>query len=324
MAGFFGNRNKPGKGVDRDAPPQNAFIRYFTVFIRHFWSLSFVNLIYLIVLIPVVAACLGLLQLVFALGFGENWVLILLSFAPIILLAPANAGITKITRDFAREEPVFVWQDFWESAKKNLKQSLAVSTIGYIGAFVFTLVLIFYYNFVDFNNFLSLLPFVACLVLCVLFICAIFYMQLMVVTLDLKIKQIVKNSFILTIACFFKNLLCLAVCSLFLIIYAIVCFYSVASYGAIILMVALTFLIFFALEFYTVNFIFFSVIKQQIIDPYYEANPDKTAKGVLEKEQNDEEDATELPEYVYENGRMVPRSVIENTASIFEDKGKED
>ncbi len=44
---------KPGKGVEKDAPEKNAFFRFFEIYGRKFWRFIQVNVIYLIVLLPI-------------------------------------------------------------------------------------------------------------------------------------------------------------------------------------------------------------------------------------------------------------------------------
>lgn len=321
---LFPNYDKFGSGVDKTAARSNGPARYIAVYFRKFWSLAFVNLIYLMVFLPVTALCLFLIHLVYTAGQG-NAVTYLLCFAPSILLAPANAGITKVTRDFVREEPGFVWSDFWESARKNLKQSLAVSLLAYLGTALFILVGSFYYSAIDPNSFLSMLPFALCVSLAFVFVFILIYAQLMVVTLDLKLKPLLKNAAILSIVALGKNFLAVLLCAAYLAIYGFVLYLGLGSYGALILLCALTFMVLFALISYTANYIAFPIIQKYIIDPYYKANPNETAAAVLEAIQSDDEasdDAVELPEYVYENGRMVHRSVIENE-QLFKDMGKE-
>lgn len=47
---------KPGKGVEKDAPEKNAFFKFFELFGRKFWRFIEVNLIYLVVLLPMLLA----------------------------------------------------------------------------------------------------------------------------------------------------------------------------------------------------------------------------------------------------------------------------
>ena len=54
MAGFFGlfNYSKPGKGVRKDAPEYNGFIRFFVLYFRRIWKLIPLNLIYFVITLP--------------------------------------------------------------------------------------------------------------------------------------------------------------------------------------------------------------------------------------------------------------------------------
>ncbi len=323
MAKLFGNYDRPGPGVSRGADEGHGFGRYFVVLFRKFWSLAFVNLIYLIVLIPVAAIISGLLALALRGGYGENGIVLLLCFAPVILLAPANAGLTRITRDFARGEPCFIWQDFWESAKKNWKQSTAVSVIGYVGISAFIMVISFYHGLMG-EGFLSKLPFAFALVLLFLFLSMLMYLQLMAVTLNLKMRPMLKNAAILSIACLGKNFLALLGAAIYLGLYALIFYLSLSIQGALILLVVVTLMLIAALLSYTLNYVAFPVIQQYILDPYYRENPEQTAEGLraaIEKAEDDDqpEEEAELPEYVYENGRMVHRSVAQSR-SIFDDE----
>mgnify|MGYP002861365559 CR=1 FL=1 len=56
--GLFSNQRyyKPGKGVDKDAPEKNAFFRFFEIYGRKFWRFIEVNLVYLVVLLPILLA----------------------------------------------------------------------------------------------------------------------------------------------------------------------------------------------------------------------------------------------------------------------------
>lgn len=57
MALFSSKRYyKPGKGVEKDAPEKNAFFKFFELYGRKFWRFIEVNLIFLVVLLPMLMA----------------------------------------------------------------------------------------------------------------------------------------------------------------------------------------------------------------------------------------------------------------------------
>lgn len=55
---LFSNKRyyKPGKGVEKDAPEKNAFFKFFELYGRKFWRFIEVNLIYLVVILPILMA----------------------------------------------------------------------------------------------------------------------------------------------------------------------------------------------------------------------------------------------------------------------------
>ncbi len=149
-----------------------------------------------------------------------------------------------------------------------------------------------------------------------------YYVYTMAVTFDLKLSQILKNGLIFSFAVLLRNLLI----SLVLIAMLFICFaiftlgLSVTFFIGLLIIVIVCFVTGFM--FYSVNYITFPALKKYIIDPYYEKNKDETSE-VLEKE---EQESKPLPEYVYHNGRMVHRSVLE-AETVFDDdveKGKKD
>lgn len=53
--GLFSNKSyyKPGKGIDKDAPQKNAFFRFFELYGRKFWRFIEVNVVFVLVLLPI-------------------------------------------------------------------------------------------------------------------------------------------------------------------------------------------------------------------------------------------------------------------------------
>ena len=314
-----------GPGVSKNAPEESGFVRYFKIFGRKFWSLGFVNAIYCLFFIPLLALSLFLLHMLNKVGAGDNVVYIFLCFAPLAFLGPANAGLVKITREFVREEPCFIWADFMEAFRKNWKQSLVVSIFQYVGSVILFSAVTFYYGMMA-NGFFYAIPFGLSLLFCVIFLFMSFYLQLMVVTLNLRLKPLFKNALLLSFIGLGRNFLTLLVCGL--IVGLEIAFFIFTLGGAkasMILFVVMTLMLLFSWVSYTANFMAFPTIKKTIIDPYYEAHPEETAESVLHpsKDQEEAEKDAPLPEYVYENGRMVHRSIIEKEI-VFEDQGNPD
>ena len=119
MAGFGGllNYDKPGPGVDKNAPEKKGFALFWEIFREKFWNFIPVSLLYWLMCIPVVTV-----------GF-------------------ANVGITYIARNYSRRKPVFMVADFFTTIKKNWKQALVVGLINLLVTTVLLFAMGFYFYF---------------------------------------------------------------------------------------------------------------------------------------------------------------------------------
>ena len=116
------------------------------------------------------------------------------------ITGPAKAAMKYITRNYARDEHVWLWSDFWSAFKTNWKQGLAMSVL--TGVFMF----LFFYGLIFYNNMAGATGSTMYLFLQVLLVGmgAIFMMMNlyawpMMVTYDLKLSQIYRNSLVLAL-----------------------------------------------------------------------------------------------------------------------------
>ena len=117
MAGFFGlfDYNKPGKGVAKDEPKKPAPIHFLQLVVRKFFKLITLNLLYFVVLLPLIAVFLlylfNIMQIkpeeivsplltliVMAAGSLPNIVNYLLLIVSAVLFGPATAAVSYILR----------------------------------------------------------------------------------------------------------------------------------------------------------------------------------------------------------------------------------
>lgn len=94
---FFGfgiDYNKPGPGIPKNTPEKKGAALFFDIFFREFWGLLALNLIY-------IAACV-----------------------PLVTIGPATAALCRVTITMVRDQNVYVWRDFWNAFRKNLKQGI--------------------------------------------------------------------------------------------------------------------------------------------------------------------------------------------------------
>jgi hypothetical protein len=226
MAGFFGlfDYNKPGPGVDKDAPPKAPFFMFFEILQRKFWNLIKVNMMFLIFNLP--ALILGMLVMLMffpniipdalsdsqAMASDIMLKFILLTLAmciPMITVGPAQAGFTYIMRNYSREEHAFLWGDFKDTALKNMKQSMIIGTINFFATFLMLFVINTYNSLIKVGQLPVMLGTIFMMLMIVMF--TIFAMMNMyiypiLVTFKLSIKQIYKNALIFAVIKFFPNL----------------------------------------------------------------------------------------------------------------------
>ncbi len=257
--------------------------------------------------------------------------LLLLCFLPIILLGPVRLGVTRITRDYVRGEPAFMFSDLWDTIKKNWWQSFVISFIEYISVGCAIISLVWYYTYII-SGIFFIIGFAGCLLLSYIFISMNFYVPMMQVTLNLNLRKIYKNAFFFTVICMLKNVWMILVTAV--IIVACFLMMVVGMGEPFILPIVVFFVLTLPLSFwiYFISYNTYPAVKKYVIDPYYEElnkdDEDSTEKAVeatvsdnvVSNETNvkTETEDNDLPEYVYHNGRMVHRSVLEQE-SLFED-----
>ena len=323
---FWGNYDKPGPGVSKDELPKAAPIRFFEIFGRKFTKLLQLNMIFMLPVL-VVAVLMGCLYLFFphvvfqmATASGtlvlDVWNLYVVPL-PLLLLSPFVAGLTFVTRNFAREEHAFVWSDFWSAVKNNWKYFFLNGVVIYLLYFILSFALIYYYNNAV-QNVLLYVPFWLCIVVAVVFLFAQYYIPVMFVTFDLKFGQVYKNAFIFVLAGFGRNLL---VTAIFALLIVGILFIPVMPLTILLLFLLVVFLLFSFIRF-LINFAIYPVIDQYLIQPYQRKLAEEKA-GSNEGRRTDLKEtfpelfkapAEETPaedKYVYVNGKLVKQSKLE-------------
>lgn len=134
--GFFGmfNFEKPGKGIDPDAPEKRGFFLFFDIFLRKFWRISTLSLCYTLACIPVFFIYFVLstfLQNAFSPIKDPAFITYMGTYLTLFLICflgagPMSAGQAYVLRNFSRESHAWVWDDFFSQLKANWKQGLAL------------------------------------------------------------------------------------------------------------------------------------------------------------------------------------------------------
>lgn len=254
MAGLFGlfDYTKEGPGIKKDAPKKKAIFVFFETFFRNFFKFVSINLVY-----------------------------VLLSL-PIITNGMASAGITHVARNTARDKHSFGLSDFFETIRKNFKQSLIVGIINAVVTFLLVFSVRFYNDsYLQTKNIMSVLGLGVSLSLLTCFAIMNFYIYTLMITFDFKIKELYKNSFKFVFVNLWKNLLCgiilIAVYAVYIFIGILFQDLRIIVIEAIIAVATLP-----AFRFLLIQFFTFGSIKKYVIDPYYKEHPDSD----IEKRRN--------------------------------------
>lgn len=244
MAGFFGlfNYEKAGPGISKNGPKKKTFIVFIETFFRNFWKFISINLVFCLLNIPIITGGL------------------------------ATAGLTNVTRNIARDKHSFGLSDFFETIKKNWKQSLIAGIINiFITVFLIFSISFYYHNS---NGLLNTIGLGVSLCIAFIFLVMNFYIWTMLITFKLSIKQIYRNSFKFVFINMKMNLLCgiilLAVYALYVTVFLLIPNYFVLTLELMFAVCTLP-----AFRFLLIQFCTFPSIKKYIIDPYYEEHPDE-------------------------------------------------
>ncbi len=240
---LFGNRyTKEGKGVEKRTGDESKIKIFFEIYFRKFWKLCEVSLLYLVACIPtfviimilsgfisstIINTMMPLLESI--LGTGSELVAYSALFDVAIRLiissvvtalwgmGPVTAGYTYILRNYSREEHAWVWSDFWEHTWKNFKQSICVWSIDVI---MFTVLVCAFLFYSSQTGILGAMKYIVVSIF-LLYTIMHFYIYQMIVTFEMKLKDIYKNSFLFTFMMLPKN---------FFILIAVMCIHLVFPY----------------------------------------------------------------------------------------------
>ena len=128
-------------------------------------------------------------------------------------MGPATASYAYIMREHANEQPCMLISDFFERFKLNFKQSVLIWLIDLVALYVFVVAMNFYgkIGFVILQYILWLIA--------IIYVMMHMYIYQMMITFDLSLKHILRNSFLLAMGKLPMNMLIL-ICNF--ILYAVV------------------------------------------------------------------------------------------------------
>jgi len=115
------------------------------------------------------------------------------------ITGPFTAGLSYITRNWARDEHAFIWSDFKDAVKANWKQALVLSSITSVLPLVVYVGWRFYGRMAS-QNMIMIVPQVLIVLVALIWAISITYMYPLAVTYDLKMKGVIRNGVLLGIA----------------------------------------------------------------------------------------------------------------------------
>lgn len=244
MAGFFGffNYEKEGPGISKNGPKKKTFIVFFETFFRNLWKFMPINFVYILLNLPILTNGL------------------------------ANAGLANVARNTARDKHSFGLSDFFETIKKNFKQSLIAGIINtVVYAFLIFDIWFFYSTKGKFATIGLGIMFA------VLFVFTImnYFLWTLIITFDFTLKQAYKNSFKFVFINLKYNLLCFVVNALILAFNIAILFLTQTYWlFALVIEIILFVLLYPGFNALLIQFCTFPSIKKYIIDPYYQEHPE--------------------------------------------------
>ncbi|MCI1964721.1 MAG: YesL family protein [Oscillospiraceae bacterium] len=264
---FHVNYDKPGPGVKKDEPKKNAVVQFFSLFFRKFFQLIELNLLFIIFVIAALVITYFTSNLLPA---------FLLTLVPVLIVSPFLAGITFVTRNYARQEHAFLVSDFFDAVKQNWKAFLVNGIVCCVLYYILGISIQFYFSQLS-CSMIYTVAFSLCIAIACILIFAQYYVPLMIVTFDLKLIQIYKNALIFSVLGLWRNLLLtvlLAVLAFGIYLSQIMAF----TFAISILFVAL---LFFSLSFFLINFMIYPLVNRTMIQPHQdnqskEHTPDST------------------------------------------------
>ena len=123
---------------------------------------------------------------------------LLLLIPCITITGPFTAGLSYVTRNWARDEHAFAWSDFIDAVKANWKPSLAVSFITSVMPLIMYICGTYYGELAETNAIMAI-PQALSIMLGVLWSLAVTYAYPMIVSYDMRLRDVLRNSFLLAI-----------------------------------------------------------------------------------------------------------------------------
>ncbi|MCD8329062.1 MAG: DUF624 domain-containing protein [Ruminococcus sp.] len=258
MGLFGGGYENAGPGVPKNPEEKTVVARFFEIYFRRFWKLLTMNILYFLFFIPFFA----ILSVAASDSIQSNLkvvCIVALLLVAILTFGPATSGFVKVVRNYSQERNAFLWSDFSKAFRQNYFQSVIMGAVDIVFTVGFVVAIVCYNEWASESSIIYI-PFVITLSCMLMFIMMHFFIYLLIVSTNLSLKNILKNSFLLVGVSLKKCLITLVITAFIVLLFVFLYPYS-----------------FFILPFWPLSFICFlicfncfPVIRKYVIDPYYE------------------------------------------------------
>ena len=185
-----------------------------------------------------------------------------------------NVGTAYLLRNLAKGEPIFPASDFFYAVKRNYKQAIPM---GIIDAAILCIVPYNIFAMIVSNTgFMTSFMLWMNIAIFIVYFIMRFYIYMLMVTFDLTIFQILKNALIFTMLGIKRNLVALFGIILLILLDGLLLLSGAGFLLPIALAIPLMFL--FAVGAFMATYAGYYVIKQYMIDPYYEKQAQEQAQ----------------------------------------------
>ena len=177
------------RGLAKPPKEKKGIFKFFEIYGRRMWTLMALNIIYFVIFIPLVIGW-------WLVGKFESYTPLLLGLITGVLFGPSTVAMSKICRNYSQERNAFVFADFFDTFKKNIKQGMAMGIIDTIFIAGFSVALPSYLTWSETQSFMYV-PFVLTISFMIVFFMMHFYIYLMIASTTLPLIKILRNAFFL-------------------------------------------------------------------------------------------------------------------------------
>lgn len=226
--------NRDGKGVEKVPEGPKNFVNFFKLYARKFTRLLSVNLILIFLVLPIIVAIAIFIMgptvptptsplfptlygsalaanspaadIVFAINSFQTavpvynsyvyYVIAIIGVVYVVTFGWQNVAGTYLARSLVRGDPVFVFSDYIYAIKKNWRQGLILGLLDSLCIGVLIIDFLFFYY--KTGSFMLDVMYVATVAIIFIYFTMRFYTYMQLITFDISLWKILKNSLIFT------------------------------------------------------------------------------------------------------------------------------